>query len=90
MVFPEGIVIDTKNREYLTSKVNSLFLAKSQFKRTSEGINKKLPIKSDEESFVVAGVVLLSLRLHESNWGCFTKRNLESLRSFSAFLLQGL
>ena len=55
MVFPEGIVIDTKNREYLTSKVNSLFLAKSQFKRTSEGTNKKLPIKSDEESHLVAG-----------------------------------
>ena len=27
--------------------------------RTSGGINKKLPINSDEESFVVAGVVLL-------------------------------
>ena len=37
MVFPEGIVIDTKNRVYLTSKVNSLFLAKSQFQRDSEG-----------------------------------------------------
>ena len=35
MVFPEGIVFDTKNRTYLSSKVNSLFLAKSQFKRTS-------------------------------------------------------
>ena len=48
MVFPEGIVVDTKNRTYLTSKVNSLFLAKSQFKRDSEVTNKKLPIKSDE------------------------------------------
>jgi hypothetical protein len=77
MVFPEGIVIDTKNREYLTSKVNSLFLAKSQFKRTSEGINKKLPIKSDEESFVVAGVVLFSLRLHECHfWGALLKETL--------------
>lgn len=37
LVFPEGIVIDTKNRVYLTSKVNSLFLAKSQFQRDSEG-----------------------------------------------------
>ena len=35
--------IDTKNREYLTSKVNSLFLAKSQFIRTSGGTNKNSP-----------------------------------------------
>jgi site-specific DNA recombinase len=58
MVFPEGIVVDTVKRTYLTSKVNSLFLAKSQFKRTSGGTNKKLPIKSDEESSLVAGVGL--------------------------------
>ena len=76
MVFPKGIVVDTTNRTYLTSKVNSLFLAKSQFKRDVEGTNKKLPIKSDEESFVVAGVVLLGLQPRESIWGCFT---LESL-----------
>jgi site-specific DNA recombinase len=53
LVFPEGIVIDTKNRVYLTSKVNSLFLAKSQFKRDSEGTNKKLPTVSDGESSLV-------------------------------------
>ena len=58
LVFPEGIVIDTKNRVYLTSKVNSLFLAKSQFQRDSEGGNKKLPTDSDEESSLVAGVGL--------------------------------
>jgi len=29
------------------------FLAKSQFMKTSGGINKKLPIKSDEESCLV-------------------------------------
>ena len=90
MVFPEGIVIDTKNREYLTSKVNSLFLAKSRYMVSSEGINKKLPIKSDEGSSLVAGVVLFSLRLHESNWGCFTKESLCSLRSLQSFSLHGL
>ena len=58
MVFPEGIVVDTTNRTYLTSKVNSFFLAKSHFKRVSEGGNEKLPIKSDKESFLVAGVGL--------------------------------
>jgi hypothetical protein len=54
MVFPEGIVVDTTNRTYLTSNVNSLFLAKSQFMRGSEGIKEKLPIKNDEESSIVA------------------------------------
>ena len=49
MVFPEGIVVDTTNRTYLTSNVNSLFLAKSQFMRSSEGMKEKLPIKNDEE-----------------------------------------
>ena len=58
LVFPEGIVVDNANTTYLTSKVNSLFLAKSQFMRTSGGINKKLPIKNDEESSLVAGVRL--------------------------------
>lgn len=50
LVFPEGIVVDTTNRTYLTSNVNSFFLAKSQFMRTSRGIKEKLPIKNDEES----------------------------------------
>jgi site-specific DNA recombinase len=54
MMFPEGIVVDTTRRVYLTSKVNSLFLAKSQFMGTSEGIKEKLPIKNDEESSLVA------------------------------------
>ena len=45
LVFPEGVVVDTKKRTYLTSRVNSLFLAKSRFIRDSEGANKRLPIK---------------------------------------------
>jgi hypothetical protein len=32
----------------LTSNVNSFFLAKSQFMRSSEGIKEKLPIKNKE------------------------------------------
>lgn len=64
-MFPEGIVVDTKNRVYLSSKVNSLFLAKSEFQRGAEGGNLKLPIKSDEESSLVAGVVLL-VRLRQT------------------------
>ena len=61
MVFPEGIVVDTKNRRYLTSKVNSLFLLKSRFIGDYEGVNKKLPTKNDEESYLVAGVGLSSI-----------------------------
>jgi hypothetical protein len=38
----------------LTSNVNSFFLAKSQFMRSSEGIKEKLPIKNDEEFSLVA------------------------------------
>ena len=34
MVFPEGIVVDTTNKTYLTRKVNSLFYAKSEFMST--------------------------------------------------------
>jgi site-specific DNA recombinase len=49
LIFPEGIVVDTKDRRYLTSKVNSLFLLKSGFVGSYEGINKKLPAKNDEE-----------------------------------------
>ena len=53
-VFPEGIVVDTTSRTYLTKKVNSLFLAKSQFMKTSGDRKEKLPIKNDEESPLVA------------------------------------
>lgn len=57
-VFPEGIVVDTNNRVYLTKKVNSLFLVKSQFMRTSGDRKEKLLIKIDEESSLVAEGVL--------------------------------
>ena len=91
LVFPEGIVVDTKYREYLTSKVNSLFLAKSEYKRVSEGGNKKLPIKSDdEESSLVAGVVLPDLRPCESFRGCFTSESLVRCAHYGHFPLTGL
>jgi site-specific DNA recombinase len=54
MLFPEGIVINTKERSYLTSKINSLFFLKRDFMRTSGVIKEKLPIKNDEESSLVA------------------------------------
>jgi hypothetical protein len=73
-VFPYGILVDTKNRTYLTSKVNSLFLAKSQFQRVSEGSIKKLPTKNDEESSLVAGAMLPDLRPGESEMGMLYER----------------
>ncbi len=55
LVFPEGLMIDTKNRQYLTSKVNALFAAKAEFIRVVEGQKNKIPVKNDEDSCVVAG-----------------------------------
>lgn len=55
LVFPEGLVIDTKNRRLLTSKVNRLFAEKAVFARDTEGGKQKLPTKNGEESGLVAG-----------------------------------
>jgi hypothetical protein len=53
---------------------------------------EKPPEINDFRGFVVAGVVLLTASggSRVPFWGRFTIRNLESLRSLSAFLLQGL
>lgn len=59
-VFPEGIRIDTVSRQYLTSEVNSLFLAKSRLIGDYESINKKLPTNNDEESYLVDKVIEIS------------------------------
>ena len=40
--------------------MNLLFPAKSQFQWTSGGVNKKLPIKSDEESSLVDYTIEIS------------------------------
>jgi hypothetical protein len=56
----QNLISDLK-RTYLTSKINSLFHAKSKFKRDSEGTKKRLPIKSDEESSLVAGTVPIAI-----------------------------
>jgi len=36
LVFPDGLVVDPENRQYLTSKVSALFAAKAQFIMDSE------------------------------------------------------
>jgi site-specific DNA recombinase len=45
VIFPNGLVLDTEKRQYLTSKVNSLFSLKHDFMRTSGDRKEKLPIK---------------------------------------------
>ena len=55
LVFPEGLVLDTQKRQYLTSKINALFSAKQAFIRLSEEAKKRIPIKNDEDSDLVAG-----------------------------------
>ena len=46
LVFPEGIRIDTKKCQYLTSKVNLLFREKRLFIGDTEGDKKKPPPKT--------------------------------------------
>ena len=60
----------TEKRQYLTSKVNSLFSLKLDFMRTSGDIKEKLPIKNDEESSLVAEGGLF----HDPFVGCLTKK----------------
>jgi hypothetical protein len=52
--------LKTGGLKYLTSNVNSFFLVKSQFMRSSEGTKERLPIKNDEESSLVAGNIEIS------------------------------
>ena len=53
-----ALSLQTRGLKYLTSNVNSFFLVKSQFMRSSEGTKEKLPIKNDEEFSLVAGTGL--------------------------------
>lgn len=69
LVFPEGIRIDTQKRQYLTSKVNVLFSVKRSFTRNTKDCKKEFPTENGEESCLVVGVVLLSLRLREYGMG---------------------
>lgn len=55
MVFPEGILIDVINREYLTKKVNSVFNVTSMLSGISNYENKKSPDDFSRESLLVAG-----------------------------------
>jgi site-specific DNA recombinase len=55
LVFPEGIFIETKKRQYLTKKINSVFNVMSVLSRVATDGNKNSPDDLSEESLLVAG-----------------------------------
>ena len=55
IVFPEGIVMDTKIRAYLTKKVNAIFEQSADLKGVSEGENENGTRKNLVPSCVVSG-----------------------------------
>jgi site-specific DNA recombinase len=58
MVFPDGIVIDAKNRQYLTQKVNSIFAKIPYLSEDTEGQKKNASSNLPDASFLVAGTRL--------------------------------
>jgi len=47
-----------KKRQYRTSKVNAMFIERRSFSNHKQSKKEGLPIKSDEESSLVAGTGL--------------------------------
>lgn len=58
LVFPSGLVLDLKNRQYLTTEVNSVFEFSSRISRLVEGEKENGSEKNSEPSSVVAGTGL--------------------------------
>ena len=58
LVFPSGLVIDPKNRQYLTNEINSLFAVKSNISRDSGSMEKKKASKNTGFNDLVAGTGL--------------------------------
>ena len=57
-MFPEGLVIDTENRAYLTNKMNELFVLIRSISADTEGVEMKKASKNTGLSLKVAGVGL--------------------------------
>ena len=55
LVFPDGLILDTKNRQYLTSNVNKLFVLNRSFTDECRGVKKGLSTQKSEKSSTVAG-----------------------------------
>ncbi len=58
LVFPEGIVIDPEEREYLTKKVNCVFSLTPAIKGDKKGLESKKPTDNVDGSSLVAGTGL--------------------------------
>jgi site-specific DNA recombinase len=58
LVFPEGLQIEPKNRQYLTDKVNTIFKEISIFTGATECSNNKKPTSFTDGSCLVAGTGL--------------------------------
>ena len=58
LVFPEGLSIDPKNRQYLTKKVNTIFSSVKVFTGDNTTANNKKPISKTDGSLLVAGTGL--------------------------------
>ena len=58
LVFPEGVSIRLKNREYLTKKVNQVFTLTSTITMDSEGVENEKTHQNSDGSFLVAGTGL--------------------------------
>ena len=60
LVIPEGLVIDTEKRQYITSKVNAQFAVKRSFSNEKKDIKKGLITIFGGESYLVAGTCEIS------------------------------
>ena len=54
LVFPDGLILDTKNRQYLTSNVNKLFVLSRSFTDECRGMKKGLSTQKSEKSSTLA------------------------------------
>ncbi len=57
-VFPTGLVIDAKNRQYLTKEVNTIFARIADLTRDTEGQKKDASSNLPDASYLVAGTRL--------------------------------
>ena len=58
LVFPEGVRIEPKNRQYLTTKVNKVFELTSTFTGSDDEVENKKPTEIIDGSSLVAGTGL--------------------------------
>lgn len=58
LVFPEGVRIEPKNRQYLTSRVNKVFELTSAFSGLGDEVENEKPIDDVDGSCLVAGTGL--------------------------------